>query len=273
MSAHDGRLQRASRAEVLKLARLLNREPDQLSYLDAVAPSDLRALREQVTEVLFASSSKTLNRLATASKLLPTGVVATITQRAFGPLLAARMTDLLDPSRAVDVAAKLPPDFLADIAIELDPRRASKVIAAIPVAHIRAITRELVAREEYVTMGRFVGPLPDASLYAALDEMDDRALLRIAFVLEHKERLDELLEQLGRQRVEGLLDVAADEELWPEVLDVLGHVGPPRQRELVELARGRDPETYARLEEFVRRNDPALYERLLEAVGGAGPSG
>ncbi len=121
MSTGDGRHALAARAELLKLARLLNRDPDQLSYLEVVAADDLKAFREQLTEVLFASSSKTLIRLAVASKLLPTGVVATIAQRAFGPLLAARVAGLLDPGRAVDVAAKLPPDFLADVAIELDP--------------------------------------------------------------------------------------------------------------------------------------------------------
>ena len=272
MRACDGRRALATRAELLKLARLLNRDPDQLSYLEVVAADDLRAFREQLTEVLFASSSKTLTRLAVASKLLPTGVVATIAQRAFGPLLAARVAGLLDPGRAVDVAAKLPPDFLADVAVELDPRRASKVIAAIPVSQIRAVTRELAGREEYVTMGRFVGHLPDASVYAALDEIDDRALLRIAFVLEHKERLDELLEQLGGQRFEGLVEAAADEDLWPEVLDVLGHVGPARQRELAQLARKRDPDLYAQLEEFVRRQDSTLYQRQREALEDGGQS-
>lgn len=265
MSSAAGR-SLASRAEVLKLARLLDRDPDELSYLEVVAPDDLRALRDQVTEVLFSASTKTLVRLASASRLLPTGVVATIAQRAFGPLLAARIAGLLEPSRAVDVAAKLPPDFLADVAVQLDPRRASRVIAAIPAAQIRAITRVLASRAEYVTMGRFVGHLPDASMYAALDEIDDRALLRIAFVLEHKERLDELLEQLGRARFDGLIAAAADQDLWPEVLDVLGHVGGARRRELVELARDRDPGLYAQLEQFVRSHDPALYRRLREAV-------
>jgi hypothetical protein len=263
-----GRKSLEARAEILKLARLLNRRPATLSYLEPVPASELRRLREQVTEVVFTSSSKTLGRLAAASKLLPTGVVATIAERAFGPLLAARVTGLLDPSRAVDIAAKLPPEFLADIAIELDPRRASKVIAAIPAAQIRLVTGELVKREEYVTMGRLVGHLSDASVRAAFEVIDDRALLRIAFVLEHKDRLDNLLDLLGPERFEGLTEAAGDANLWPEALDVLSRVSAAHQRDLIEFARRRDPARYRELEEFVRRRDHGLYQQLLENVEG-----
>ncbi len=102
----------------------------------------------------------TLSRLAAASKLLPVGLVATLGERAFGPVLSARITGLLDPGRAVEVAQRLPVDFLADIAVDLDPRRASAVIARIPPQQIGEVTRELVRRHESVTMGRFVGHLP-----------------------------------------------------------------------------------------------------------------
>ena len=148
----------AVRAEIIKLARLLRVDPSELGYLDQVPEEAVRELREQVTDALFAANSAALSRLAAASKLLPIRVVATIGQRAFGPILAARITALLDPGRAVEMAETMPIAFLADIAVELDPRRASAVIARIPPAQIAAVTKELVARGEYVTMGRFVGP-------------------------------------------------------------------------------------------------------------------
>jgi hypothetical protein len=68
---------------------------------------------------------------------------------------------MLETDKAVEVAAKLPPPFLADVAVELDPRRASDLIAKIAPALIGQVTGELVARREYVTMGRFVGHLGD----------------------------------------------------------------------------------------------------------------
>ena len=121
-------------AEVMKLARLLGREPDELAYLERLAPADLRALRDGVTETLYDAHGSSLARLAAASRLLPSGLIATIGQHAFGPLLSARLAGLLETDKAVDVATKLPPPFLADVAVELDPRRASDLIASIAPA-------------------------------------------------------------------------------------------------------------------------------------------
>jgi hypothetical protein len=243
-----------SQAEVLKLARLLHREPESLSYLEPLSLDDLRALREQVTDVLFSANRKTLARLAGTSKVLPAGVTATIAQRAFGPVLAANIAGLLEPSRAVDVAAKLPPAFLADVAIELDPRRATDVIAEIPPAQIAAVTRELLDRGEYVTMGRFVGHLPDESVDAALAEFDDRELLQIGFVLEQKERIDDLVGLLDPKRYSGLID-AAEEGLWPQALDLLSYLGEQRRRELAEIAIDKGDAVLESLVQAADQND------------------
>ena len=234
-----------SRAEVMKLARLLRREPDQLAYLGRLAPEDLRVLREQVTDMLFEAHDGTLRRLAAASRLLPVGLVAMLGQHAFGAMLSARISGLLDPARAVDIAAKMPPDFLADIAVELDPRPASDVIARMPAERIAEITRELMRRGECVTMGRFVGHLGNVALRSSVAEIDDATLLRTAFVLEDRDRIDALADLVGEDRIARLADVAEREGLWPEALDLLMNLDrervaeglarmEPERRELVE---------------------------------------
>src|SRR5262249_37453568 len=157
----------------------------------------------------FSAHGPALGRLAAASKLLPVGLVASMGERTFGPILSARITGMLEPSRAVDVAAKLPVEFLADVAIELDPRRAIDVIAQIPPDRVAEITRELIRREESVTMGRFVGHLGPGAIAAAVGEMDDPSLLRVAFVLESKEGLEPLVETLPPDRLDGILDAAS----------------------------------------------------------------
>jgi hypothetical protein len=260
VTARDGRpLQ--SRPEILKLARLLHRDPDSLSYLEALPVDDVRRLREQVTDVLFSANHKTFARLAAASKLLPAALNATIAQRAFGPVLAARITGQLEPSRAVDVAERLPPSFLADVATDLDPRRASDVIARIPPQQVAAITRELVRRDEYVTMGRFIGHLSDAAAAAALEATDDRALLRTGYVLEQKSRLEQVAELLGPERLEGVIDTARANDLWPEALDLLAHLNTDRQRRLIEQAVRRD----AVLESLVQAAERhGMWDEVLE---------
>lgn len=188
-------------AEILKLARLLSLAPGELSYLERVPPEDLRILREQITETLFSAHEAVLRRLAVASRLLPVGLVASLGQGTFGPMLSARIAGLLEPERAVEIAQQMSAEFLAEVAIELDPRRASAVIAGISPGRILEITRELARREEYVTMGRFVSHLSDDALAAALTALDDESLAQTAFVLEDGDqdgRLERLLEERRR---------------------------------------------------------------------------
>lgn len=244
-----------SKAEVMKLARLLRRDPEQLEYLEQLDPDDIRKLREQVTDMLFEAHDATLQRLAASSKLLPVGLVAMIGQHAFGPTLSARISGKLDPGRAVDIAAKLPTEFLADIAVELDPRRASDVIAGMPAEQIAAVTRELTRRGEYVTMGRFVGHLGDEALRASVPEIDDATLLRTAFVLEERDRIDALAELVGEERIVRLADVAEREQLWPEALDLLVNL----DRERVAEGLGRlDPEERGLIELRAREHGVEL---------------
>jgi hypothetical protein len=242
-------------AEVLKLARILEREPEQLAYLERLAPGDLRELRERVTEALWSDNNHMLGRIAAASRLLPAAVSAAIAERAFGAFVSARLAGLLDPGRAVDVAAKLPSPFLADVAVELDPRRASEVIARIPPQQISDVTRELVQREEYVTMGRFVGHLSDEAVAEALGGTDDRSLLRVAFVLDDKDRLDELVGQLPKRRLAGIVQTAADDALWVEALDLLGHLGDDRRAEVVATALELDDDAVETITDAVLEHD------------------
>ena len=188
------------KAEILKLARLLERDPESLVYLRRASLEDLRALRERITEVLFAAHESALRRLALASRLLPASLVASLGEHTFCPMLSARITGLLEPHRAVEVAARLPVEFLADAAIELDPRRASAVVAGIPASRIAEITAELARRHEYVTMGRFVGHLDDAALGAALAVLDDEELVHTLLVMEERPDIDRLMRLAGRER-------------------------------------------------------------------------
>jgi hypothetical protein len=250
-----------TRAEVRKLARMLGRDPEQLAYLEQLPLADLVALRDRITDVLWSSDGNTLNRLAAASKLLPTAVSAAISERAFGALLSARLAAKLEPSRAVDVAAKLSAPFLADVAGELDPRRASQVIAQMPPRQIADVTRELIAREEYVTMGRFVGHLSDEAVAAALEETDDRSLLRVAFVLEEKERLERLIGLLPAPRLGSIVCAAAADELWLEALDLLEHLSDGRRSAIVAAALDLDPATQESLVAAVLEHD--LWNEVL----------
>ncbi len=59
-----------ARAEVLKLARVPGHDAERLQYLEGVRASEIRALREQVTEVLFGAHGQ-LDRLAAVKACVP----------------------------------------------------------------------------------------------------------------------------------------------------------------------------------------------------------
>ena len=231
-----------SRSEVLKLARLLRTPPEELEFLSAVDPADLRVLREQVTDVLFEANTGVLQRMAAASKLLPAPVLAKIAERVFGPLLCARIAGLVEVSRGVDVAKRLSPSFLADVAGELDPRRARDIIAKIPADVVTAVAAELAARADWIAIGRFVGSLPEQATSTGLAQLTDSALLRVAFVLDDKNELDHIADLLGDERFDGLARQAAEQDEWVAAFHLLSHLGEANTHRLVKAVAGLDPE-------------------------------
>jgi hypothetical protein len=184
-------------AEIEKLARLLRTDVERLGYLSALEPEEIRALREAATNRLFDADRGLFDRLAAGAAIVPDGLAATLSQKAFGPLLTGRLTSVVDPKKAVSVAKKLPHDFLADVALELDPRRAAAVLRGLPPDHIAAISRVLVERGEFVAMGRFVGHLSDDAIRAVAAGLGDDALVRLSPLIEDPGDIERVAELLG----------------------------------------------------------------------------
>lgn len=253
-----------ARAEVIKLARLLSADAEDLAFLEELPPAELRAFREHATDRLFDAGGRTLGRVASAARLLPSGLVATIAERAFGPLLCARAAGAVDTAKALDVARRLPAPFLADVTVELDPRRVAAIIAEVPEALVVPVAAELGRREEHVTMGRFLAFVPDHAIAAAMGALDDEAMLRTAFVLEHKDRLDHAIGLLPPERLPGILRTASALDLWPEALDLLDHLGEARRGPIADVVAEQDHDVVAALVAAVK--DGGLWDSLLPVV-------
>ena len=223
----------AAEAEILKLARVLGAEPARFGYLEKVDPGELQLLRAQVTDVLFDANLVVLQRMAGAAKLLPGPLLAKIAEKVFGPLLCARIAGVVDASRGIDIAKRLNPVFLADVAVELDPRRSSEIIAGIPARTVAAVAGELIRRKDWITIGRFVGHLPDPTVSACLQVIPNPALLQVAFVLDDKSRLDHIVGLLPRNRFDAIMKAAAEHDLWSPLLDLLDHLRPDTRAALI----------------------------------------
>ncbi|CRK56234.1 hypothetical protein [Alloactinosynnema sp. L-07] len=241
--------------EIAKLARLLGDQPERFAYLADLPVSDLRVLREKATDVLFDANRAVFERIAAASKLVPTGVTAAVAQKAFGPLLCARVAGVLEPERAIDIAGRLPVDFLADVAAELDPRRAAGVLAALPAGPVVAVGTELARRGDYVTMGRFIGELPASALKATVEALDTEAILRTAAFSEVEDRFAEIFAMIPDAKVAEVARVFAEasDELGEAVLPVLRNLDKAGLTRLAAEVRQHSPEQRAHFAAIAER--------------------
>ncbi len=240
-----------AKAEIQKLARLLGTEPEELAYLEPLGPEGLGSVRASATDLLFDGDFSMMKRLAAGAKLLPAGALATIAQRGFGPLLCARVAGYVDPGKAVEVAAKLPPRFLADVAIEIDPRKAEQAIGKIPPPLAAEVAKIVSAEDEFVTMGRFLAYIEDDAITACLQVIADEKLLPTAFVLEDKSRLDYVLRMLPDERAANVAVDASEAGHWAEALDLAEHVSD---------------EQAGRLADVIAALDDAILTSLVEAA-------
>ena len=83
----------------------------------------------------------------------------------------------------------------------------------------------IVSREPFRNEGR---------LTDAIDSGAD--LLKISFFVEDSQRLDAVIAHLDTERRRAVIDAAAAEDLWPEVIATLRRIGPEARHALAELA-------------------------------------
>jgi hypothetical protein len=232
----------ATEAELVKLGRMLELEPRALGFLGEVPAEQLRELRIAVHERVFQQDRVAFERLAAVATRLPTRLSLMLADRT-GPVLAARVTAEMPAKRAAHVAARVSTGFAADVCLHLDPRRGRDLIRLLPVERIVDVARELVARGDFVTMSRFVDYLPDETIRAVEEAIEDEAaLLRVAFYIGSKNRLDHLFRTIPRERLEAMMLRVQQEaaELLPAFLSLLVHVSYGLKRELGDLVAAQD---------------------------------
>ena len=120
--------------------------------------------------------------------------------------------------------------------IHLDPRRASEVIARLPPELIEDVAQRLSARGEHVVMGRFAGHLTDEALERTFAVMSDDDLLRTAFTLE--EGLARSAALMPDDRMESILRCAAREDLWLEAVALLDDLDEERRVKVTRMVAG-----------------------------------
>lgn len=239
----------ATQAEMHKLARLLGMAEKDLAFLEAVDALAIRALREQITAQLYDDGKALLQKVAAATKLTPTSISAVIAEKALGPLLCARVASLVGAEKAIDISKRLSPAFLAETCLYLDPRRTADIIRGTPISTVVEVARILQARQEFVTMARFLDALSPEAIQAVINATaDEESLLRTAVFAENPALHDELVSYLPPARLKQLIIKASvDAGLWSAALSLMSHLSPQWQGRLGQLTSELDDAALARI--------------------------
>ena len=256
----------ASQAEVIKLGRVLGVEPGDLEFLGGASAESLRMLRESVTEHLLEEDRPFFRRLAQVFERVPTVIAAKIA-RSIDPMVVAGVAVEIQARRVVTLGQRLHTPFLADVCMHLDPRRARDAIRLFPVDLVVDVALELDSRDDLVTMSRFVDYVSDDTMLAVEEALHDESrLLRVAFLMESKNRVDHIFRMLPPERVQRMLvRVQEDPEgLLSEFLSLLIHVSYGFKRELGDILAAQDEEL---IDGYIRAVDQrGLWSDVLPVV-------
>jgi hypothetical protein len=225
----------AARAEVLKLSRALGCPTDELEFLASHPPAELAELRHATARALQEEHAPALSRAVSASRLLPAGLTARVSEQMLDPALAARMATQMPPDRAAKVVDHLSTEYLADVAQILDPAGARGIVERMSDELVLEVADVLLGREEYLSLARFVDVASDTVVAAVLSEVADEQLLHLALGLESTARLDEIMRDLDDERVAGTVRAAVRAGLPLEALTLTAEVDG---RNLARLAAG-----------------------------------
>jgi hypothetical protein len=229
--------QLASQAEVLKLGRLFDVDPSEVDFLVGVPPEALRLLRESITEYLYEEDQQMFRALAPIVGKVPVKLAVKVAARVH-PMLLGGIAALLKPARMVTLATAFPPSMLADVGVYVDPRRVREVLRLLPTDVIVDVALELESRGDFATISRFIDYVSDDTLRAVEEALpDETALLKVAFMMESKNRVDHIFRMLPRERIERLLQRIQHDPagLLSEFLSLLVHVSYGFKRELGDI--------------------------------------
>lgn len=260
--------QLSRRADVLKLCHALGVDSGEFEFLHALSTRELQEVRVAVRELHAQRGQRRLAWLVGLARRLPAWLVAWVSQVFFGPLLIAQVAGRLPAMHAVRIAGGLSVPYLADVCPELDPRTARDIIRRLPVGLIVEVGHELFRRGDYMTAGRFVDYLPDEALAGILNALDDdEPLLRTAFFVENRSRLDHVVHLLPRERLRDAILLVLDprRDVMLPVISLIVHVSYALQRELGDIAAAQDERVLERVMWVAQ--EEGLWADLLPVIG------
>lgn len=199
--------------QIGRIARLLRLDPSEVHGLAEVSDADLRILHDQISKTLFSEGQHRFARVAGLSKTIPGPLAGILAEKFLPPVMAARVSEMLDPAKARDLIGRVSIKYLAEIALALDPVKSRPVVQKLPPEPIGKVAKELFGRQEYATMAEFVETVTLDALFAALSVATPHDLLAVVPLLEWNDNLDKVIAELPDQQVADIAASLTAEEL------------------------------------------------------------
>jgi hypothetical protein len=258
----------ANQAELMKLAVALAVPIEQIKFLSDMPPEALRHFRTAMIDRVFDQQQVLFRWYATWVRWVPMWIAVLLVRFWLGMYLATRIAGVLPAWRAASIARHLPVAYMADIAKGLDPRMTRELVRLLSAKQVETIAGVLLERRDFMTIGRFVGLLPDQVIRdVAASISDEGDLLEIIFHIDSRERIDHLIHVLPFDRIQRTMLIVSDPNkrvLWPKLLALLVNVSDTMKRELGDLAASQGEDV---LEGLIRAAEvDGLWEDILPVV-------
>ena len=191
----------ATSPQIGRIARLLGIDPAEVAGLEGIPDADLRVLHDQISKRLFGDAQRQFARVAALSKSIPGPLAGVLAERFLPPVMAARVSEMLDPAKARDLIGRVSIEYLVEIALALDPVRSKPVVQKLPPEPIGKVAKALFGRGEYAAMAEFVGTVTTEALMAAFEVATPQDLLAVVPLLEWNDNLDVVVAGLPHHKV------------------------------------------------------------------------
>jgi hypothetical protein len=263
----------ANQAELSKLAHALDVHVTQVAFLTNIPPEAIRHIRGALDDRVFDQQRPLFRWFAAWVRWLPIWLSVLFVRFWVGALIATRIAGELPAWRAAEIAEHLPTEFMADVAMGFDPRGARELVRLLQTPQVVAIAEVLLKRRDFMTMGRFVGLLPDHVVQEVAATIPDEGdVLEIIFHLDSRERIDHLVHVLPTERVRRMIMIICDETRrlqWPKLLSMVANVSDMLKRELGDFAANQGEHV---LVAMIRATDEdQLWEDILPVVACLSP--
>jgi hypothetical protein len=252
----------ANQAELMKLAAALEVPIEQIKFLAEVPPEALRHFRTAMIDRVFDRQQLLFRWFAAWVRWIPVWISGLMVRFWLGPLLATRIAGALPARRAVAIAQHVPTELMADIAKGLDPRMTRELVRLLSSKQVEAIAHVLLERRDFMTIGRFVGLLPDRVIRD----------VEIIFHVDSRARIDHIVHLLPFERIQRAMLIVSDPDrrmLWPKLLSLVVNVSDTMKRELGDLAASQGDDV---IEGLIRASEEdGLWEDILPVVACLSP--